>query len=223
MKLQTTPTQLSTTNASRAGGFTVIELLVATSVFSLVLLVSLVGFLQIGQIFYKGVAVTQTSQDARALMDAIKADITYSSAQDGMAISAGPSGAYKYFCTGANRYTFKQGAKVDTSNHNFATKFGLVKDTLPTADGCAPPTGRGSVPFSNPTELLGNRMRLSNITVAKLPSPNDRLYNLTIKVVYGDNEVLNNATSTNPTCQSNTSSSRYCYVYELNTIVGSGF
>lgn len=207
-------------------GFTVIELMIATAVFSLVLLVSLIGFLQIGQIFYKGLAVTQTSQAARQLGDALKQDIAFNASANGISVqtASSPGGQVQYFCAGPNRYTFKQGVKLDSATENIsAGKFGLVKDSL-TTTGCPAPYGPGSVGFSNPTELLGNKMRVSQIVVNQLAPPNDKLYNLSIRVVYGDDDVLTDLnTPADTKCQSGTNSSRYCYVYELKTTVRSGF
>lgn len=227
MKLLTTNHKLPTPGANRLEGFTVIELLIATTVFSLVLLVSLIGFLQIGQIFYKGLAVTQTSQTARQLGDALKQDIAFNASATGTEVQSvsGPGGGQvQYFCAGPNRYTFKQGVKLDAANQDIgAGKFGLIKDSL-TTTGCPAPYGSGSVALNKPTELLGNKMRVSQISVNKLAPPNDKLYNLSIRIVYGDDDVLANVTTPTTTkCLSGGNSSRYCYVYELKTTVRSGF
>ena len=63
-----------------AEGFTIIELMIATSIFSMILLLCTVAMLQIGRTFYKGVTVTNTNEVARAVITDISSSITYSSA-----------------------------------------------------------------------------------------------------------------------------------------------
>jgi prepilin-type N-terminal cleavage/methylation domain-containing protein len=49
-------------------GFTIIELLIATTVFSVVLVGALAGFLEIGKLFYKGVSTTSTQSIANEVL-----------------------------------------------------------------------------------------------------------------------------------------------------------
>lgn len=218
------------TNKSKERGFTVVELLVASAVFSTVLLVALVGFLQIGKIFYKGVTISQTSQSAKSITESLKADIAYASDLSNLTqphSSAGTvsvSGGYftrRFFCAGNVRYTYILGSKVDTSNHNFSSRFGIVRDTL-SVPGCPVPT----FPIANATEMLGNKTRLSELVINQPASSanfnNLNLYNLGVRVTYGDDDVLQNPTSTSPTCQSGINSSTYCYIYNMQTTVVKG-
>src|SRR5258708_12793090 len=58
-------------------GFTIVELTIATAIFSTVLLVGLASFLGIGKIFYKGVTVTQTQSSAQAVIDQLSSDVQF--------------------------------------------------------------------------------------------------------------------------------------------------
>src|SRR6266498_3833396 len=61
-------------------GFTIIELMVATTIFSIVLMVILASFLQIGRMFYKGISINNTNEATRTLVDDITSDIKLSQA-----------------------------------------------------------------------------------------------------------------------------------------------
>lgn len=201
-------------------GFTIVELLIAAAVFSVTLLVSLTGFLQMGKIFYKGVSITQTSQSSRSITDSLKADIVYASDLSGLSVKGTTR---QYFCAGSNRYTFIRGNKINTDAHDFNTKFGLVKDTL-TSTGCPDPFAGGGTPLNNPIELLGDKMRLSNLSINKLAPPNDKLYNLDVRIAYGDDDVFQGAAnSTTASCASGSDVSTYCFVYDLKTTVRQGY
>jgi type II secretory pathway pseudopilin PulG len=208
-------------------GFTIVELLIAAAVFSLTLLISLTGFLQMGKIFYKGVSITQTSQSSRAITDSLKADIVYASDLSGLSVKGTTR---QYFCAGTNRYTFIRGNKVNTEAHDFTTQFGLVKDTL-TTTGCPDPFGGGGTPLNNPVELLGDKMRLSNLTISRITLPptalapsNNKLYNLNVRIAYGDDDVFQGAAnSTTASCASGSNVSTYCFVYDLKTTVRQGY
>ena len=52
-------------------GFTIIELLIATTVFSLILLISVAGILQISRMYYRGVTQSRTQETARSIIDEV--------------------------------------------------------------------------------------------------------------------------------------------------------
>src|SRR5579872_5826410 len=91
-------------------GFTITELLVATAVFAGVLLLAVVGFIQIGRLFYKGVSVTQTRQDATQIMNSVTTDIRLSSGIQtgtfscGHGACAGGASTLTVYCIGNHLY-----------------------------------------------------------------------------------------------------------------------
>jgi prepilin-type N-terminal cleavage/methylation domain-containing protein len=76
-------------------GFTIIELMIATGVFSVVLLLCATAVIQVGRIFYKGTIVNKTQNTSRSIID----DVT-------QAIQFGGSTAGSFYQTGAVTYTF---------------------------------------------------------------------------------------------------------------------
>lgn len=122
-------------------GFTIVELLFSTAIFSVVLLLCLSALVQIGRMYFKGVTTAQTQQSARALMDEISQSMQLSGAEITPigSITGGPvppeiygqsgpipisggnitQGAIGYFCIGTTRFTFAmdrmQGESVDVN------------------------------------------------------------------------------------------------------------
>jgi prepilin-type N-terminal cleavage/methylation domain-containing protein len=149
---------------NNSNGFTIIELMIATIVFSMVLVVLLASFMQIGRMFYKGVSLSNTNEATRTLVEDLVTDVRFFAQTP---ISCDPtstcSGVKKYFCVGNNRYTYILGTKTQDSDitNPRATMFtaGLVRDTIP---GCPPPTVDGS----NPKQLLGLSMQLNAMDFA---------------------------------------------------------
>ena len=52
-------------------GFTLLELMIATTIFSVILLLCTVGLIQIGKTYYKGSAIVRTQNVARDITDNI--------------------------------------------------------------------------------------------------------------------------------------------------------
>lgn len=174
---------------SQQKGFTIIELLIATSVFSVVLLIASTASIQIGRLYYKGLVSARTQEVARNVMDSVGQDLQFSDSKSfkqdytdsGLAqinwATQSPSEPVSHafaVCIGSSRYTYWLGQQVQGGNH------GLVVDTAP-ASGCAP--------AASGTELLGDNMRLTQFSVVR-PATNTGTYNLSIKVAYGDSDLL---------------------------------
>ncbi|MEX1995563.1 MAG: prepilin-type N-terminal cleavage/methylation domain-containing protein [Candidatus Saccharimonadales bacterium] len=215
--------------AHMPGGFTIAELLIATAIFSVILTGALVGFIQIGRMFYKGVSLTQTQDATKQVINSLRENI-----QLAASVSASQTGGgYSYYCVGNHRYTYKLGQKVelsDSPNHAATGNFGLLHDILPGSSACATPCaancGDGAVAFNNPTELLGNKMRLGKFDIIQPdPSKTPGLYNLDIAVVYGEDDILNYTNKNDPStayCSGSLTNQQFCAVNKLSTTVYRG-
>lgn len=200
----------------KAGGFTILELLIATSVFSLVLLGALAGFIRTGQLFYKGVSITQTHGDAKQVLDDVSNSINSTSASK--IIPSPPGSQYSYYCVGNVRYTYNGlHTMIDLSagqSYNPNGNYGVLRDIV---SGCeAPCTAGCSQPFNNPVEMLGDHMRLSDFSIT--PVGSGRLYTVSITVAYGTNDVLDQ-TNNPPTCIGDSQDQQFCAVSTLSTSV----
>lgn len=200
-------------------GFTITELLVATAVFASVLLLAIVGFIQVGKLFYKGVTVSQTRQTASNIMDALSADIRLSTAvtnPPGMDNGAGQ--VYPETCIGGHLYTYNPGVPIDLANHDFSSRFGLIQSDLP--GGACPQTTvtPADIKKSNPVEMLGDGMRLSNLS---LTQSSTSAWQVTVTVTFGEDAVLNNPNNSDPppSCKGIATGSQFCSVVTLNSTV----
>jgi type II secretory pathway pseudopilin PulG len=207
----------------RSAGFTIVELTIATAVFSTVLLVGLASFLGIGKIFYKGVTITQTQGAAQAVLDQLSSDVQFAVA---VVPSQATSTGSQYLCLGSARYTYNLYQIVNLGGHDNISHFGLLRDVLPGSSGCASPFGPSAVALSKPTELLGDKMRLSKIDISPAKngdgSDTQNLWNIGLTLAYGDDSSLKNGATANPTCDANLNSTQFCSVVNLSTSLNRG-
>jgi prepilin-type N-terminal cleavage/methylation domain-containing protein len=201
-----------------AEGFTIVELLVATVVFSVVLLVATAGILQIARVYYKGVTESNTQNTARAIIDDISQGIQFSGGAVSNATS-GATGSNLYFCIGDTRVSYVQGWQVE-NNPVTAKNQGwhaLVQDTP--AGGCNGSTGAQVIRDNqavNGQDLMGVHMRLSALTVNAVGT---NQYSIHVRVAYGDDDLLNGPTTSTAACKGIRAGTQFCSVADLSTVV----
>jgi len=165
-------------------GFTIIELLIATVVFSMVIVVILYGVLSFTHAYYSGIDASTTQDTARNVLNTIAESIEFS----GSTISPTPAslpgaGGQIYFCAGGMVYIYKWGAVYDSSLPLSLSNPGLYA----TPGSCQVPA---SIPTANGQELLAPNMRVTVLTVT--PNSTDRLYTIVLGLAYGDSDLLCN-------------------------------
>lgn len=243
---------------SNTEGFTIIELLIASSVFSVVLLVALTGFIQVGRIFYKGVSDSQTQNVARQIVTDISSSLSNTSSDDAVS-TLNTSGGYRYICIGTVRYTWAKYVSSNTALNSKPTFYdqgqaqasyngrnsqnmdpnlpnpsiGLIRDTLPSQGTCPIPCINGSstaaacsesgtnllaLNDNKPKEMLGDLMRINDLTVTKTSSG---LYDVNVLIAYGSNDLIEYPPGDTafmlPTCIGNSADQRFCAVQQLQT------
>lgn len=208
-------------------GFTIVELLIATVVFSVVLLICAFGLLQITRTYYKGVTSTNTQQSARAIIDTVSQAIQFSGG-DIQGIT--PNGSTLGFCVNDKRFNYKIGQQVVSGSPDTTQNQGNHGFTQDSAAGCSSATLANNVdaPTGQPRELLSNSMRLVALNICgpggapaigSCPSPppaGSNLYRVTVRVVAGHNDILN---STRTDCSGVRSGTQFCALSELTTTV----
>ncbi len=203
-------------------GFTVVELLIATTVFSIVLLLVSTAMVQIANVYYKGVTETGTQNIARGVIDAIAQGVQFNGGIVTQTPASAPSpGTSTAFCIGETQYAYQLGWELtDTSpqaTQNQAYHV-LAQSHVPNcaaAGGVA--AGYLDQPTVNGVELMNQHMRLAKLSLQQIGTTN--LYRIDVRVVYGDNDVLTNPTAANAACAGISAGSQYCAVSELSTIV----
>jgi prepilin-type N-terminal cleavage/methylation domain-containing protein len=194
-------------------GFTIVELMIATLVFSTVLLVVTVGIIQITRVYYKGLNEAATQDTVRSIADTISQSIQFGGGD--VTPTPGRTLNTVSFCVGNTQYTYRSGYQLvdgtpDNSNGKHQSNQGLISRTLPGCNGASPNASTGR-------EMLSPKMRLSELTVKQDANEPD-LYKITVRVAFGDDDLLNDSTGPKPTCKS-TAGSQFCSVSELTTTV----
>jgi prepilin-type N-terminal cleavage/methylation domain-containing protein len=215
-------------------GFTLVELLIATTVFSVILIAASASLIQIGRMYNKGVISSRTQQAARSVSDALTQSIQFSNGEviafDPVANKPVPT---QVLCLGTVRYTFvlnaQQNNEVPQGQYNTPQyprqiKHALWKDQMSTAGACqdANSTDTPNLTLDNPggngtngSDLLSQGMRLSSLNVS--PTSNPNLFTVEVGVLYGDNDLLA-PNDQNPTgCKGTTVGGQWCAASVLYT------
>ena len=189
-------------------GFTIVELMVATTVFSIVMLIGLAAVTQIGKMYYKGVVTSQTQEVARAISNNIAQSVQLSSGE-----ITSPSGASGSFCVGNVRYSYVLDQEIEIDQPHI-----LWSDTLDNCKNVAHPSLL--VPMTatpggvDGKELMGQNMRLSTITLTQFGTTS--LYDLTVGVIYGDTGTL---LASHQACSGSYLTAQFCAVTNISTTV----
>ena len=199
----------------RKHGFTILELLVATIVFSVVLLLVTAGIMQIARVYYKGVTESNTQNAARSIIDNISQAIQFSG---GAVTETDPPmpGEDEVFCIGSQHFSYRLGWQVEDNPNSAQNQawHGLVQ--RPLTGSC---TGAQDMDNENLTgrDLVPRHMRLTKLSVEDMGG---NQYRVQVRVVYGDNDLLTiPATGADVACRSQSAGTQFCSISELSTTV----
>jgi prepilin-type N-terminal cleavage/methylation domain-containing protein len=215
-----------------SNGFALIELMIATVVFSVILLLTLGGFMQIGRTFYKGVTISRTENTIRTITDNLSSDIRVSPVEAATATRVSSTGV-SYFCIRKHIYYFRAGVIYDRDSGsinrpNVNSSYGLKRDNIDTVCNDTALAALINSPTSNAQELLGEKMRVSKLQVSCSAITSNRLCELTIRIAYGDNDLLYSPSgllpstpyqATDAVCKGATSGTQFCATADINTSV----
>jgi prepilin-type N-terminal cleavage/methylation domain-containing protein len=209
--------------ANDASGFTIIELLVATTIFSIVLVVIVASFLQIGRMFYKGVSINNTNEAARSLVDDIANDVRFSKAATFGDPKADPTVTNKwFFCIGQHRYTYRLGVQVKDTDVNTTAKdmqAGVIQDT--TGGNCQDPTKSAGI---NASQILGPDMRLNDLDVVKNATGSAVRIHAHVLFYGVDDQVFNpDVNDAAASCSGTLLSTQFCATSDIDTNITLGF
>lgn len=225
-------------------GFTIIELMFSTVTFSVVLLICLTGIIQIGRMYYKGLTASQTQQSARSLLDEITQSIQLSGEniqpQRDLTGGAAPSGPfvaaaatpYGFFCIGNIRYTYALDRQQANANDapNKKIKHAMWADEPGNCAGVSniaqyftdfPVDLTATTPSTySGRDVLADNMRLTRLSVQPAGVPDRSVWQVSLTVAYGDDDLLTDPNNTGRrTCVSTSVGGQFCAFSELSTIV----
>lgn len=203
---------------SKNAGFTILELLISTIVFGLVLLVVTTAILQFTRVYYKGVTESNVQETARTIADAIAQGIQFNGGTvTNTTASPTPGNAYA-FCIGNLQYSYQVGHQLKDSTPRTPTQKAhvLVSDNVAGCPGLAPQRMDGGGPPTLGREMLAPNMRLARMEVTSVGT---NLYKVSVKVVYGDDDLLDNPTTADAKCKNIRAGTQFCAVSDITTTV----
>ena len=212
-------------NPRSRAGFTIVELMIATLIFSLVVILITVGVLSFTRAYYKGVNQSVTQNTTRLIIEDIAQAIQFSGGDIQPVLT--PTNNSEGMCIGGNvRYSFVRHKQLmdTTALGPNQTRHVLMRDKgASCAGGAALDVENNSqtsacINGGNCTELLDPRMRLAKLSVDPVAGTTD-MFRVTIRVVYGDDDLLVNPTGDNAHCDVGLKGTEYCAQSELTTII----
>lgn len=212
----------------RQGGFTIIELMLATAVFSLILLLATASLIQVSRMYYKGVTSANTQAAARGIIDDISRPLQFSGDTP---LTGGPqtfgSLTVSSFCLGTQRFSYVVDRQLkDAPDYALnQSQHVLWRDTMTSSATCdpldltdaAPSDGQSIVP-SDGVEMLTPNMRLSR-DIRPTQIGTSGLWEVHAWVVYGDEDLLDRSDPARITCAGGVIGAQFCAVSELSTVV----
>lgn len=220
-------------NHKKQQGFTILELVIASSVFGLIMMVASSGIIYVGRIYYKGIIASQTQEATRSIAQEISNAFQYGNS--GAIRAAAPlvdgSFTYQAYCIGKFRYSYildhqvtgKNDASAKTIKHAMwldilkdngaATCKALnLSDDVPEDVGIGGTTDTAVDALSQRRELIPGKMRLTQFT---LNQPASRSFmSADIEIIHGDRDL-----SPGNICISTRSGGHFCAVSKLSTTV----
>jgi len=195
-------------------GFTIVELLISTAVFTTILLIVTFGIIQISRMFTSGFIQTQTQNVAVSLSDQLTRDIEFSSASsiqtDQLVNISGTN--YYYFCTYQFEYFYTPGGS-------------LYKIPLATITNCQTPDTKW-LSNSQTQNLLSSNMKVLNNSGFNDSSQqsiinngaSSGLYTINLDILYGNTtNLVQNNKATLWICKPVVIVGPFCANYILNT------
>lgn len=197
-------------------GFTIVELMVALSVLSILLVMSTVILIQIGRLYTKGVNQAATQNAARDIINDLSSQLQVSG-------NAPDSSTPGVICIGNLRYTFNLNHKLVTPPASGTYVIHVLwRDTLADNSSCVAvnltavtPSDTHTLPGSG-VEMIPLNARLTDFLIT---SNQNNTYAIKVTVAYGDDDLVNYDSVHDTTTCSNGIGTEFCAVSSLNITV----
>lgn len=183
------------TNNRQQHGFTVIELMVATAVFSVILLLATTGLLYIVRAYYKGITSSATQEVARSVIQDITQDFELTGGYFKQLTPSSNDG----FCIGNNMYSYK----IDKKTNDPGGPNALVVRSVSGCETKQPDnviTGTDSTGVFNVRsqwrELLGSNMRVHALSATPDTINKPQAISITLQIIAGEDDMIDLATGT---------------------------
>ncbi len=181
-------------------GFTIIELLIASVAFSLIIILVTVLIIQVSNVYYRGIVISNTQNAARNITLDIEKAIQFSSnLPSGLTYQS--SSNINWYCIGSQLFAYSQYGQFSASTPLSFNNIGLAYNL---ASVC-PSNNAGLTKYINGSsnvdsngayqQLLGDGMSVQYLKVSQVSDQN--LYHIQLGVAYGKQDLLNPLNSNN--------------------------
>jgi type II secretory pathway pseudopilin PulG len=202
---------MSVKKTHRSAGFTIIELTIATLVFSVILVVIVSAVLSFTKSYYRGVTVSATQNATRSIVDSVNQSIQFSSPLLIKYNLLPVAGGINYFCAGGYSYVYIPGQQYDPSIAGAVNAVGMY--SYPITSGGCPPPALGVFPAGY-KQLLSKGMRVTYFSIVQ----SGITWTINIRIADGDFDLLTGVTGKDVRCKSLTGS-QFCAVSGIQTAV----
>lgn len=179
-------------------GFTIVELMIASTIFTSILVLATTAVIAVGRNYQKGITISRSQNATNRVLDDIIRAITVSAVDP---VNGGNS-----LCIGTIRYTMFLDQNVTEDGVH-----GLWKDEF--GSGPCNPITQVELDAGAPgEEMIPVGMRLRNLSATQQGT----LWNIRISIVSGPLDLIDPASNT---CLSTRQGGQYCNVTDVNALV----
>ena len=192
---------------SQQSGFTIIELMIATTVLSVILVMVSVIMISIGSLYFKGLNQSRVQGNVRAIVDEISQQLQYNSTPP-LKVTVGSTSA---LCIGDTRYTYVENLQIIKETQHVLWRDKVIPNECNSVANPLPDLS--SAALIDGAELIAPGSRLTKFDLDTTSSP----YEFTVGVAYGDSDLLQLA-GTDTNCM-NVTGRQFCSTAFLKTTV----
>ena len=177
-------------NAKNRKGFTIVELMIAISVFSVVMIIATTGILLVARQYQSGVTKTAMQSATRDIHQKISDSIKYSGGSVWQKDSSSPTG-YSVICAGNIRYFYKKpDLNIDNKIENFSSLSSLYYEQKTTGSFTDSDCGIG--PSTDSQQLLPNNAKVAVFDVTTAVEDGvTKSATISTRFVKGDEDLFN--------------------------------
>ena len=197
----------------QSDGFTIVEILIATTVLSVILVLVSSMMIGIGKLYYKGINQSRVQDTVRTITDEVAQQIQLTDAVPFP--KAGNN--YQRICIGTFRYSFildKLAGETDATGNPY--KHVMWRDTNPDPGNCdSTPNDflNTNIPSPDGVELMSANSRLSAFAVTNLPQG----VKIEVGVIFANGTDLYTAAGIDSTCNGG-AGDQFCATGHLTTV-----
>lgn len=197
-------------------GFTIVELMIATTILSVILVMVSVVMIGIGSLYIKGINQSKVQGSVRSIIDEVSQQLETSKhgPLTGPDTSYGPV-VVKTYCVGITRYSYVIGHQIGDGVRHVLWRDRVDPATCPPGPNLVTST----IPSPGGIELIAPGSRLTAFpndpsTPLDVTSP----YEIVVGVAYGETDLLTATSGLDVRCN-NTNSRQFCAAAHLETTV----